>query len=57
MTVHVGQVTSEVHATAALPDDDAGADENRWEEPVRLAAMLGRVARNRDRTATGFGHD
>ena len=57
MTVHVGEITSEVSVPA--PDRDAaalpGADE--WEERARLDAMLERVARDRYRTSTGYGDD
>lgn len=58
MTVHVGQITSEVHTTSpgvAEREQPETADE--WDERVRLAAQLERIARDRLRTATGYGDD
>ena len=58
MTVHIGQITSEVTAPggdAAGGHDGAGGSE--WDERCRLEATLDRVARDRLRTATGWGHD
>ncbi len=55
MTVHVGEVTSEVSAAAAqMP---GGESEDPWEEQARMAAVLDRAARDRRRTGTGFGDD
>jgi hypothetical protein len=58
MTVHIGQVTSEVRSSAPV-HPDRGADEktSAWDERVRMAAMLERVARDRRRTATGVADD
>jgi hypothetical protein len=56
MTVHVGQVTSEVTATqtGGATGDEA---ETVWEQRCRIAAMVESLARDRLRTATGNGHD
>jgi hypothetical protein len=54
MTVHVGEVLSEVSAAAPGGSSPAGpalgADE--WEERARLADLLDRLQRDRLRTAT-----
>jgi hypothetical protein len=56
MTVHVGEITSEVTAARSPGAADAtGGDE--WEERVRLAALMEQEARDRARTATGYGDD
>jgi hypothetical protein len=57
MTVHVGQITSEVVATA--PGGTAADDEGEtvWAERCRIEAMVERVARDRMRTSTGDGRD
>lgn len=58
MTVHVGQVTSEVHAASPGGADRSAPDEvNEWDERAHLAAQLDRVARDRLRTSTGYGDD
>ena len=61
MTVHIGQITSEVRSTApGYPDraaDKAGKQASRWDERVRVAATLERVARDRRRTSTGVEDD
>jgi hypothetical protein len=62
MTVHVGQVTSEVHTStgptdAAAAAADGGAGVNPWEERARIAALIERISRDRLRTATGHGDD
>lgn len=59
MSIHVGQITSEVTAApAAGATDGASADASSvWDERVRVAAMLQRVARDRRRTATGRADD
>lgn len=57
MTVHVGQVTSEV---VAIEPGRAGAEEEGetvWAQRCRIEAMVERLARDRLRTATGSGHD
>ena len=58
MTVHIGQITSEVRSSAPVhPDGAADAANSPWDEQVRVAAMLERVARDRRRTATGVDDD
>ena len=59
MTVHVGRLTSEVRSTADPADTPAAEMEEGsvWEERVRVAATLERVARDRRRTATGCDDD
>lgn len=59
MTIHVGQITSEVRAAPAAGPTDAAAGEagSVWDERVRVAAALQRVARDRRRTATGLADD
>lgn len=58
MTLHIGQVTSEVHSTAPVaPDTPAGQDATVWDERMRLAAHLARIERDRLRTATGSDDD
>ncbi|MBK5224427.1 MAG: hypothetical protein JJE52_16450 [Acidimicrobiia bacterium] len=56
MTVHVGQITSEVDAGSARPAvapvAASGASVDEWEERVRLAARLDRIARDLLRTST-----
>jgi len=42
MSIHVGEITSEVEATTSV-----------WQEQVRMDAMLERLAADRLRTATG----
>lgn len=54
MTVHIGQITSEVRSFAPVhPDGATDTAKSPWDERVRVAAMLERVARDRLRTATG----
>jgi len=54
MTVHIGQVTSEVHSGApVMPDAPANPETPVWEERMRVAALVERIARDRARTATG----
>lgn len=58
MTVHVGQITSEVRSAApaaasAVPDEESSV----WDERLRIAALLERVAKDRRRTATGVADD
>jgi hypothetical protein len=58
MTVHIGQITSEVRSTAPVhPDRTADKETSPWDERVRIAAMLERVARDRRRTSTGVEDD
>lgn len=58
MTVHVGEITSEVVATGNAGADRGGGDEvSVWEERRRMEAALQRLAVDRARTATGHGHD
>jgi hypothetical protein len=59
MSIHVGQITSEVRAApaAGVPDDASGDASSVWDERVRIAAALERVARDRRRTATGRADD
>ena len=53
MTVHIGEVISEV-ATAAPAAGAAGRDDTSvWERHARLAAQLAQIERDRLRTATG----
>jgi hypothetical protein len=54
MTVHVGEVTSEVSAPAMAA---GSAAEDPWEEQVRIAAVMDRVEHDRRRTGTGYGDD
>ena len=59
MTVHIGEITSEVGAP--LPDTTAEASgegtTDEWEDRIRLAAQLERLERDRLRTVTGTGDD
>jgi hypothetical protein len=60
VTVHVGQITSEVTSAGAGTADDpagSGGDVSVWEERNRFEAFVERLARDRLRTATGGGHD
>jgi hypothetical protein len=58
MTVHVGQVTSEVRSSAPVRPDAVGDEQsNVWEQRHRTAALVERVGRDRRRTATGVGDD
>jgi hypothetical protein len=60
VTVHVGQITSEVTATGSGADgggSGSGGDESVWEERCRIEAVVDRLERDRLRTATGSGHD
>ncbi|KAF0956729.1 MULTISPECIES: hypothetical protein [Rhodococcus] len=58
MTVHIGQITSEVDATSPATATVAAGDKaDEWEERARLAAMLDRLERDRRRTSTGYGDD
>ncbi|MGW0229329.1 hypothetical protein ACWDWO_13515 [Actinopolymorpha singaporensis] len=51
MTVHVGELTSEVVA-AEEPRTPSPAEVSVWEERLRIQATLDRLARDRARTAT-----
>ncbi|GAA0460691.1 hypothetical protein Ade02nite_15030 [Paractinoplanes deccanensis] len=56
MTVHVGELTSEVVAAGEPPT--RAPEVSIWEERQRLRAALERIERDRCRTATGEdGHD
>lgn len=56
MTVHIGQVTSEVHSVAPVaPDPPDHESTPAWEQRMRIAALVERVARDRARTDTGGG--
>lgn len=56
MTVHVGELTSEVVAVGEPPA--TGTPEvSAWEERERLRAALERIQRDRCRTATEEDHD
>jgi hypothetical protein len=58
MTVHIGQITSEVRSSApVVPDRAVDKEQSPWDERVRVAAMLERVARDRRRTSTGVEDD
>ena len=59
MNVHVGQITSEVRATPSPGSDGpaSGDEASVWDQRVRAAAALQRVARDRRRTATGRADD
>lgn len=61
MTVHVGEITSEVTSPRSVAEADAGAapggGADRWEQQVRTAELLDQLARDRARTATGYGDD
>lgn len=58
MTVHIGQITSEVTAAPQVPDQDTEEEAvSVWAEQARLVALLARARRDRDRTATGDGRD
>jgi hypothetical protein len=50
MTIHIGEITTEVVATPAV-DDRAGADEPEWVAEQRLRQTVERLARDRARTA------
>jgi len=54
MTVHIGQLTSEVRTEApVVPDTAANPETSIWEERMRVAALVERIARDRARTSTG----
>lgn len=58
MTIHVGELTSEVVATGSGSEAAAGGGPgSKWEERAMVAATLERLTRDRLRTATGHGHD
>ena len=58
MTVHIGQITSEVRSTAPVqPGRAADKEASPWDERIQVAAMLERVARDRRRTSTGVEDD
>lgn len=53
MTIHIGEITSEV--TVAAPSGATGeerTDPSPWERRARLDADLARLARDRRRTST-----
>jgi hypothetical protein len=52
MSIHVGEITSEVEATTAEPLAGEAAV-SIWQERIRIEAMLERLAADRLRTATG----
>jgi hypothetical protein len=56
MTVHVGELTSEVVATG---EPEARAPESVWEEHQRIRAAMDRIHRDRCRTCDepDGGHD
>jgi hypothetical protein len=56
MTVHVGELTSEVVTTTTEAPAGSGSG-SMWEERARTAATLERLASDRLRTSTGHGHD
>ena len=51
MSVHIGEVTSEVTATTA--EQQSRPAESVWQERERMEATLERLGRDRLRTATG----
>jgi hypothetical protein len=52
VSIHIGEITSEVEATTAEPA--AGeASASIWQERVRIEATLEQLAADRLRTATG----
>mgnify|MGYP001254063636 CR=1 FL=1 len=53
MSVHIGEVTSDVTATSAEPVPTTAPPPTVWQERVRIEATLERLARDRQRTATG----
>ncbi len=59
MTIHIGEVTSEVVATGGPSgaEETGGGAASVWEERVRVESMLERLARDRMRTSTGGGDD
>jgi hypothetical protein len=58
MTVHIGQVTSEVRSSAPVRADAVAEEQpNVWEQRHRTAALVERVGRDLRRTATGCGDD
>ena len=52
MSIHIGEITSEVEATTAEPAAGESAV-SVWQERIRVDAMLERLAADRLRTATG----
>jgi hypothetical protein len=57
MTVHVGEITSEVSVGADEAAEDATGGADEWEERLRTAAVIERIERDRSRTTTGYGDD
>jgi|EndMetStandDraft_8_1072994.scaffolds.fasta_scaffold326927_2 hypothetical protein len=57
MTVHVGQVTSEVTALPSATTGEQPSTQDTWEQRAVLDALLARIDRDRARTATGYGDD
>jgi hypothetical protein len=57
MTVHVGEITSEVVAMDSTAPKQQAGEAPEWEERCRIEAMIERLARDQLRTATGHGHD
>ncbi|MDH3754612.1 MAG: hypothetical protein OEU32_12135 [Acidimicrobiia bacterium] len=58
MTVHIGEVVSEVSANGRTSAAEAATDEESvWAERARIEALIERLARDRCRTSTGGGDD
>lgn len=57
MTVHVGEITSEVVASSTAAASGEGGEASVWEQRCRTEATIERLARDRLRTTTGHGHD
>jgi hypothetical protein len=57
MTVHVGQITSEVTSVPTPVGAPAPDKESVWAERERIEAVIERLSMDRRRTATGHGDD
>jgi hypothetical protein len=58
MTVHIGEITSEVVTSgSAAPATGATGGTPVWDEAARVERLVERVNRDRLRTATGHGDD
>jgi hypothetical protein len=57
VTVHIGEITSEVSGPAGAADLAGMARDDPWEEQARIAAVMDRVEHDRRRTGTGYGDD